>query len=100
MSTLFNDLKEGLTEAIAFEAGQKTGARVTKVQVPEIDVAEVRRLSGKTQEQFAADIGIPVSSIRNWEQGRRALDPASRALFLILKHDPNALSAAIEANNP
>jgi len=99
MSSLFEDLKEGLEEAIAIESGQQTGARVTKIEIPDLDVKCVRKQTGKTQEQFAAEIGIPVSSLRNWEQGRRSLDPTSRALFTILKHDPNALSNALAAES-
>lgn len=43
-----------------------------------------------TQEQFAAALHIPVATLRNWEQGRNAIDPAARSLLLIVARNPRA----------
>lgn len=41
-----------------------------------------------TQEQFALALGIPAATLRNWEQGRNALDPAARSLLTLVARDP------------
>lgn len=50
----------------------------------------LRRRLNMTQEQFAAALHIPVATLRNWEQGRNAIDPAARSLLLIVARNPRA----------
>ena len=52
-----------------------------------------RRKLNMTQEQFAAALRIPASTLRNWEQGRVRPDPAARSLLLIAYKKPEALQA-------
>ncbi|MEQ1890814.1 MAG: helix-turn-helix domain-containing protein [Alphaproteobacteria bacterium] len=62
----------------------------------------LRRRLNLTQEAFAAALGIPVATLRNWEQGRNAIDPAARALLLLVARDPEgtlAVLAAARADN-
>ena len=55
---------------------------------PVLSVASVRRKTGLSQDKFAAALRIPVKTIRNWEQGRSAPDPAVRALLVLVNDDP------------
>jgi putative transcriptional regulator len=55
----------------------------------------IRRRLGMTQAQFAEAIGVPVATLRNWEQGRVAPDPAARALLRILDREPEAALRAL-----
>ncbi len=55
----------------------------------------VRRRLGMTQAQFAEAIGVPVATLRNWEQGRVAPDPAARALLRILDREPEVALRAL-----
>lgn len=57
--------------------------------------ATIRRRLGMTQAQFAATIGVPVATLRNWEQARVAPDPAARALLRILDREPEAALRAL-----
>jgi putative transcriptional regulator len=57
----------------------------------------IRKRIGMTQEQFAAALGVPVATLRNWEQGRNAIDPAARSLLLLVARDPKATLAALAA---
>jgi putative transcriptional regulator len=50
--------------------------------------AAVRAKLGMSQSAFAAAIQVPVATLRNWEQGRRQLDPAARALLRVIWADP------------
>lgn len=56
----------------------------------------VRRRSGLTQAAFAARIGVPLDTVRNWEQGKRAPAGPARALLRILDRAPEAALAALE----
>jgi len=55
---------------------------------------KVRKKLGLSQAQFAHRIGVPVDTVRNWEQGKRAPQGAARALLRIIDRSPElALSA-------
>lgn len=57
----------------------------------------IRNRIGMTQEAFAAALGIPVATLRNWEQGRNAIDPAARSLLILVARDPEGTLAALAA---
>src|SRR3954452_20451211 len=42
-------------------------------------VRDLRRRAQLTQTEFAARLGVPVETIRNWEQGKRAPRGPARA---------------------
>ena len=57
----------------------------------------VRRKVGLSQIAFAKRIGVPVDTVRNWEQGRRAPQGPARALLRIIDRAPEtALQALAE----
>ncbi len=55
----------------------------------------LRRQLDMTQEAFATALGIPVATLRNWEQGRNAIDPAARALLVLVARDPKGAVRAV-----
>jgi putative transcriptional regulator len=57
----------------------------------------IRKRIGMTQEQFAQALGIPVATLRNWEQGRNGIDPAARSLLILVARDPEGTLAALAA---
>jgi putative transcriptional regulator len=54
-------------------------------------VSEIRRKVGLSQSRFAALLGVPVRTLQDWEQGRRAPSGAARTLLLIAEKNPGAL---------
>ena len=50
-----------------------------------------------TQEEFADALGIPVATLRNWEQGRHGIDPAARSLLILIARDPEESLATLAA---
>ena len=60
----------------------------------------VRANLGMTQTEFAAAIRVPVATLRNWEQGRRHLDPAARSLLLLVWANPKAALRALSGKRP
>jgi putative transcriptional regulator len=58
-------------------------------------VRDLRRRARLTQLEFAAKLGVPVETIRNWEQGKRAPRGPARALLAVIAHSPEAVFAAL-----
>ena len=46
-----------------------------------IDIKELRDLTGMTQKEFASRYGIPISTLRKWEQGESSPAPYVAALL-------------------
>jgi putative transcriptional regulator len=58
-------------------------------------VRDLRRRAQLTQIQFASRLGVPVETIRNWEQGKRAPRGPARALLAVIAHSPETVFAAL-----
>ncbi len=58
-------------------------------------VRELRRRASLTQMEFAARLGVPVETIRNWEQGKRAPRGPARALLAVIAHAPETVFQAL-----
>jgi putative transcriptional regulator len=59
------------------------------------EVRDLRRRARLTQLEFAARLGVPVETIRNWEQGKRAPRGPARALLAVIAHSPDTVFAAL-----
>ena len=55
----------------------------------------VRHKVGLSQVAFAKRIGVPVDTVRNWEQGRRAPQGPARALLRIIDRAPDTALRAL-----
>jgi len=55
----------------------------------------VRKRLNMTQEEFAHALRIPVATLRNWEQGRNAIDPAARSLLMVVTKRPEWVLRAL-----
>lgn len=60
-----------------------------------ISPAFIRKRLGMTQEEFAAVIGVPLGTLRNWEQNRVTMEPAALSLLRILAREPEAALRAL-----
>ena len=90
MSSLFESIKQGLSEAIEFERGTLANIRVDKVTVAPlhtytaIEIKEIRSQHSMTQRLFAEALGVSVKTVESWEAGtNRPSGIASRMLELI-----------------
>ena len=57
----------------------------------------LRERLGMTQAEFARGLRIPLSTLRNWEQGRVLPDPAARSLLTLVARNPKAALKALAA---
>ena len=96
MSTPGKDIIEGLEDALAYAKGDKNRARVA--HVPDtIDVREIRKRLDMTQQEFSLQFGFPLGTLRNWEQGHRKPQGASRVLLTLIKKMPDEVKRALAA---
>ena len=55
----------------------------------------VRARTKLTQAEFAARIGVPVETVRNWEQGKRSPRGPARALLKVIEKAPDVAFAVL-----
>jgi putative transcriptional regulator len=96
---IFEDMKEALHGAAAFERGEAINLRVTRIpprprQVSPQEIRRIRRSLQASQTIFAAYLNVSPNAIRSWEQGTRRPRQAALKLLLIAKKNPKALLVA------
>ena len=63
--------------------------RAAPVQSDADNARRIRSQTRLTQAEFAARIGVPIETLRNWEQGKRAPRGPARALLRLLDEAPD-----------
>ena len=69
-----------------------------EIRAPSPVVRDLRRRARLTQLEFAARLGVPVETIRNWEQGKRSPRGPARALLAVIAHAPETVFAALASD--
>ena len=97
MSELGQKLIEGLKCAVEIAQGKADPStyRVHTINVQNVDIRAIRRRMGLSQTVFAEQFGFSVSTLRNWEQGKRRPDPAVRAYLRGIEKAPDTVRAAL-----
>ena len=62
---------------------------------PRPRVFVMRRALKMTQDEFAAAFGIPVGTLRDWEQGRAEPDQAARSYLRVIASNPDLVRKAL-----
>jgi putative transcriptional regulator len=94
MSKFGSELIESMKQAAAHARGSKVaGMRLTKVKMP--DVKAIRRSLRMSQSRFASAYRIPLSTVKNWEQGRRSPDAPAAAYLLAIQKRPKEVMEAV-----
>lgn len=93
MSSIFDDIKTGLSQAVEYEQG-KIDARSTTLEIAPLstfessEIRNIRQSTGLTQKKFACFIGVSVKTVEAWEAGRNHPDGAACRLLALTKADP------------
>lgn len=97
MSTLFDDLQEGLFQAIDFADG-KGSARTITYKIDPVtrydkdQIREIRMNAQMTQHVFADYLGVSVKTIEAWERGRtHPTGPACRLIGFLADNQLQSL---------
>jgi putative transcriptional regulator len=61
-----------------------------------LDIGDIRRKLGLSQQQFAQKLRVPLATIRDWEHGASRTDPAMQALLRILDRIPEPALRALD----
>jgi putative transcriptional regulator len=59
------------------------------------DITDMRRRLGLSQGAFAQLFGIPLATVKDWEQGRRIPDAPARAYLRVIAKNPKAVREAL-----
>lgn len=59
-------------------------------------VSIIRRALKLTQEEFSQRFRIPLGTLRDWEQGRKEPDAATRAYLVVIARNPTAVAEALD----
>ncbi len=89
MSSLFEDLQEGLRQAIDYEKGVGTARKTVFHVVPvkkytNLEIKAIRNKAGMTQNMLADYLGVSKKTVEAWELGRtHPTGPAYRLLGIL-----------------
>jgi putative transcriptional regulator len=86
----FEEMAKHLRGEIELEAHNLPGSAMTPAQIKAIRL----KVASSTKE-FERLFGIPARTMESYEQGRRRLDGAMRALLRIIDREPKAASRAL-----
>jgi len=93
MTSVFQDLKNGLKEVDAFLSGETEGY---KVSVPtDVDVKAIRGRLHMTQSKFSDMFGFSLDAVKHWEGGRRTPEASARAFLTVISKNPEAVLSAL-----
>ena len=97
MSTLGKRLIKAAKNARKIARGEANPASY-QIHIPEtLDVQKIRKTLDLSQEAFALRFGIPIATLRDWEQKRRTPEVAARILLRVIEKNPDAVTEALSA---
>jgi putative transcriptional regulator len=91
----FQSLVRSVRQAGRIRRGKARPSRVFRFRPA--DIRGIREALGKSQSEFALMIGVSVSTLQNWEQGRRSPEGPARALLKVAAENPEAVAEALGA---
>jgi len=91
----FQNIVRSVKQAGSIKRGTMKAARTTNFNPA--DVRAIRKKLDKSQSEFALMIGVSVSTLQNWEQGRRTPEGPAQALLKIAAANPDAVAQALRA---
>ncbi|PKO22665.1 MAG: transcriptional regulator [Chloroflexi bacterium HGW-Chloroflexi-1] len=86
---MFAELVASVREGGAILRGEVKPSRVFVVD--KMDIKVIREKYALSQNDFATLLGISVSTLRNWEQGRRAPEGPARVLLQVVAKHPDVV---------
>ena len=97
MDSLFESIKQGLTEAIEYEKGNLPNLKVDRITVSPlhvytgVKVKEIRKHHNMTQRIFAEALGVSVKTVESWESGKNTPSGCASRMLELLDRDNTLL---------
>jgi len=89
------ELLDSLREAVAHAEGNAPALTTHQIAVP--DVRAIRDALHLSQRAFADTYGIPLATLKGWEQGRRQPDATASAYLNVIARAPDVAREALRA---
>jgi putative transcriptional regulator len=89
----FEELIESMRQAGEIVRGERAPSR--EFHVDALTIRQLRSRTNLSQPAFASLIGVGVSTLRNWEQGRREPTGPAKALLYAISKDPRNVLRAL-----
>ncbi len=89
----FDNLVDSIKQAGKIKRGEMRPSRT--FEFDPVDIKKIRLGLNKSQSEFAMMIGVSVSTLQNWEQGRRRPEGPARALLKIAAEKPQSVIEAL-----
>jgi len=89
----FKKLVASVKQAGKIKRGEMRASR--QFDLKPVDVKTIRNKLGLSQGEFALMIGVSVSTLQNWEQGRRRPEGPAQALLKVAAINPKAVVNAL-----
>jgi putative transcriptional regulator len=91
----FDKLVESIKQAGKIRRGEMKASRTFNFEPA--DIKSIRGQLKMSQSEFALMIGVSLSTLQNWEQGRRRPEGPARALLKVVAENPRAVVKALSA---
>jgi len=79
------------------ESGDAANSRAGGQGTDAVYAKGIRARAKLTQAEFAARIGVPIETVRNWEQGKRSPRGPARALLKMIDQAPQVAFAVLSS---
>lgn len=87
MKSAFDKIAAGLEAGIAYAEGDESRGRLIRP----VDIKALRKAKGMTQGEFSRAFHLPLGTVRDWEQNRRAPESASKVYLSMIETDPEGV---------
>ena len=98
MSPLAKGILQGINEAIHDLNGVPVEG-LNKSVVYRVKPREIRERLHMSQQEFSKSYGIPLGTLKNWEQGRRSIDATALAYLRAIMQFPKETMEAQMTNS-
>src|ERR1700682_1298828 len=93
---IYDDMRQSLADALAYERGQKVDLRGTEIPAPPtvLKPRKIRHIQDPLHESkavFAHFLCVSPKAVQSWEQGSRRPQSTALRLLTIPKKNPSAL---------
>jgi len=97
MSSLFESIKQGLTEAIEYERGNIQNVKVDRIIISPLqihsgdEIKKIRQQQHMTQKLFATALGVSIKTVEAWESGVNTPSGIANRMLELLSQDSGLL---------
>ena len=89
--TVQDMINSGTTVSFTKKEMDALGVTIPDVQVTRVQIQAIRKQMNLSQTVFAKLLNVSVSSIRQWEQGKRKPSGSTKVLLELLEKSPHLL---------